>query len=215
MTVDHTIRSIGLPRHPKPDVIANNLDHLATVLRRDAQKAITAAHVLAARGWPTGTLGDGGGRSGAAVMVDGELVPVTSTEAAALHHDRWANVDQRLAKLLRLIWTSTVQLEQLIADLLAHADDADELPAGTGACEACSKVVRPDAKHPDRRLRAGLCDACRKHWERSGITDRADWLLARRAMLRHREGAEALTNRFRHAIETAVWGQHEPAGQDA
>ena len=199
-TSDRTIQAIGLVRHPKPDVIANNLDHLAATLRRDAGRAIDAASVLAARGWAAGTLGDGGGRSGATIEADGERIPVTSVEAAALHHDRWSDVDQRLAKLLRILWATTVQLETTIADVLAHADDADELPAASGTCQACGKVVRSDGRRPEY-LRAGLCDACRKHWQRSGIVDRGQWMLARRAMLGHREGAQVLANRFRQALD--------------
>lgn len=211
---DDVIRSHGLPRHPTPQVLARQLRHLADTLEHNGTAAIRAASILAARGYPAGTLGDGGASNGASILVvdeetgpDGELVPCTSTEAAALNHDRWNDADRRLARLLRLVWSTSVQTESLAADLLAHAQDVDELPAGTGSCEACTKVCRPTVKNPDNRLRSGLCDACRKHWARSGITDRGDWLLTRRALLGHKEGAEALAARFAHALDSGEIGE--------
>lgn len=210
---DDVLHRLGLPRHPHPELIVLHLRRLADSLERHGRRAIATASVLADRGWPSGTLGDGGASNGASILVvddetgpDGERVSVTSTEAAAFQRDRWHEVDRNLAMLLRLSWSTAVRLESVVADILAHADDADEVPAGTGACEACSKVMRPDARHPDRRLRAGLCDACRKHWDRSGITDRGDWLLARRAMLGHKEGADALAKRFTASLRTGQLG---------
>lgn len=204
---DRTIASIGKPRHPTPPIIANHLRDVARTLDNNGRQATRLAELLAARGYPTSTIGDGGASNGASILVidtdtgpDGERVPVTTTEAAALHHNRWADTDQRLAQLLRLIWTTGLQLEQLVADLIAHADDVDEIPAGTGSCTACDRFCNP-RKDPNDRLRGGLCDACRKHWERTDGLTYDQWLLARRQLKGHTEGAADLTARFTTTLE--------------
>jgi hypothetical protein len=51
--------------------------------------------------------------------------------------------------------------------------------ASGGDCVACSTYC--SGTHNDR-LRAGLCDPCRKHWQRSTL-ERGDWMLERRRAL--------------------------------
>ena len=149
---------------------------------------------------------DGGTSSGPTILVpdehgNDERIPATTTELAGLHHDRWHNIDHRYAQLLRLIWTTTLQLEQLTADLLAHATTDDPTPAGLGNCEACDHFCNPK-RNPDDRLKAKLCPACHTDWTRKKTTlDYNDWLQLRRQLKGHTEGADGLNNRFQ-----AVYG---------
>jgi hypothetical protein len=208
---DRTLDAIGLPRHAPPARIVEQARLVIRLLEAtDLATAIRVAPILAARGWPSGTLGDGGDSNGPTILVvdddtgpDGERIAVTSTEAAAFAKSRYDNADRDLAVLLATIDRAVQDLTKLAqgaaglaADLLAHADDADELPAASGACEACGKVVRSDRGKTPEYLRAGLCNACRMHWDRSGITDRGEWLMVRKAMLRSPESREQMTDRF-------------------
>ena len=74
-------------------------------------------------GWPTATLGDGTG----ARTAD----PTSSTERAALDPDRYATIDQDLARTLRHIWHTSLVARTLMAEVDAHAPDDDPVPAGT------------------------------------------------------------------------------------
>lgn len=137
------------------------------MLEANGAEAERMAPLLAARGWPTGTLGDGGPRGNA---------ELTSTERAADHRDRYADADEKLAKL----YVSTVALigagRQFIADLSSHAgSDADHeghdlAHTGTNGawCLACERWVPGTA---DDRIRAGFCNACRMAWNRLVQTD--------------------------------------------
>lgn len=181
---DAAVARRGLPRHPTPKVLAGHLRDVADALEIHGRAALDLAPVLAARGWPSGTAGGGVSGGGASIRVlnedgDEELVPVTSTEAAAMHEDRWADADRELAARLRALFTAAARAHQFVADLAAHADDADPLPAGTGECQACGRFVRPTKARPDDRLRSGLCDRDRQAWKRSGL-DRQAWLAQRR-----------------------------------
>ena len=143
-------------RHPKPSIIARQLRHLADTLDDEGQRALDRAAVLAARGYPSSTSGSGvsTGRS-----------DTSSTERAAgvpgndkgLTPPLFAGLDEKLAKQLRVVWATALQLAGTIADINSHAPDDDVLPAGTGWCKACDVFVRPTAKKPGFRLRAGLC----------------------------------------------------------
>ena len=216
MSNDRTLDSIGLPRHRSASRMTESAELLVALLKAtDLDRAQRTAPLLAARGWPAGTLGDGGSSTGASIIVtdadtgpDGERVAVTSTEAAAFTHGRYDNADWRLAAALRVIDQALLKITEvaqgavsLAADVLAHADDADELPAASGACEACGKVVRSDRGKTPEYLRAGLCNACRMHWDRSGILDRGEWLIVRRAMLRTSETKEQMIDRFRQTYD--------------
>jgi hypothetical protein len=208
---DRTLDAIGLPRHRSGSRITETAELVVRLMKAtDLDRAIRVAPLLAARGWPAGTLGDGGSSTGASIIVvdddtgpDGERIAVTSTEAAAFTKGRYDNADRNLAILLATIDRALVDVAKLAqraaglsADLLAHADDADELPAASGACEACGKVVRSDRGKTPEYLRSGLCNACRMHWDRSGITDRGEWMMVRKAMLRAPESREQMTDRF-------------------
>lgn len=206
--IDRTLDTIGLVAHPKPKVLAQQLRALATLLENDGPQATRVATVLAARGFPAGTMGDGTGSRGSD--------PTSSTERAAgvtqdtrpadIKQGRHAGVDHRLAKLLRLVWKTGLDIETLVVDLLAHGDDVDLVPAGTGDCACCKRFVRPTAERPHDRLRSGLCDACRKAWDKAnkgGQLDRRRWIIERRNWL-HQAVATGATPAELVAPEAAV-----------
>lgn len=175
-STDRDLDRLGLVRCPTPKVLAAHLRDVAKILDSDGLVAEHAAGRLAQRGFPTATLGDGtGSRS------NSEL---TSVENAAATPGKWADIDSRLAKLNRVLWKAGLDLQALVADLVAHADDSDRLPAGTGACEACNTFCRPTPEKPHNRLRSGLCDPCRKAWDKDHRPERGAWLIARRQQIK-------------------------------
>lgn len=131
-------------------------------LENHGAQAERMAPLLAARGWPTTTLGDGGSRG---------TSELTSTEAAASHRDRWADADEKLARFYLQTHILVSAGQQLIADLTAHAiADDDHEPgmvrttkAGAGWCIGCGRWV---TGAPDDRLRGGACNACAMAWTR-------------------------------------------------
>lgn len=152
-------------RHPKLSVIAKQLRHLADTLDDEGAKAITRAAVLAARGYPTSTGGTG---------VNGSRSTTSSVERAAglpgnnhgLTPPPYAGIDERLAKLLRVIWDAAIRTDNTIAEINHHASDDDKIPAGTGHCDACDQFCRPTARNPDFRLRSRLCPTHYHAWRR-------------------------------------------------
>lgn len=166
-------------RTPSPRAVAAALRQCATILdtttehprhRTAGSLANHLAPLLAARGWPAGTLGTGRGQA-----------ELTSVEAAVANPDRWADCDRRYDQLLRLAWSAALELGGLTADIGAHADPdglARTANAGTGDCLACDTWV--PGTHDDR-LRAGFCDRCRQAWKRAGRPDRAAFVVKMRA----------------------------------
>lgn len=171
--------------HPTPRVIATHLRSIAKLLDDHGALAIDLADVLAARGLPA-AVGGNGSRSA-------DLT--TSTERAAGadndrdRDNRWDDIDIRLARLLRLTWKLGLDVEATIGDIVAHGDDMDILPAGTGYCVACDNFIRPDHKHPDQRIRSGFCPSCHRawlRWRQHHHPDRAAFIRDRRVELLHR-----------------------------
>lgn len=117
-----------------------------------------------ARGFPTGTLGDGTGSRGSD--------NTSSTErAAGLLADRpdpWATIDEDLDRQLRTLWHEGLRTATLIDRIVAHAPDDDPIPAGTGPCtiRTCETVCRPTGKDLENRLKSGLCPTCYRAWAR-------------------------------------------------
>lgn len=184
MTItDRTIDTIGLPSHPRPKQLARYLREVAKLLENDGGRAVDLAALFAAAGWPAGTNGDGTG-----IRASSESTSVE--RAAGVDQDtpkpaRFAGADRRLARTLRLLWKTGLDIEEQVAVLLAHGDDVDELPAGSGSCDCCSRYCRPGVTGSEHdRLRAGLCPACRSAWDRAGRPERGPWIIARRLSLR-------------------------------
>lgn len=137
--------------------------HQPTRARNGTCRCVTCrAHLLGTGsiGYPTATLGDG---TGTRTTND-----TTTTERAALNPRQWDAIDTDLAHTLRAIWHAGLTVQTLVGRVNAQAPDDDPVPAGTGPCtiRTCETVCRPDHKHPDNRLRSGLCPACFEAWRR-------------------------------------------------
>ena len=174
--VDENIASIGLPHHPPPFVLIATLRETVDDLERHLPAAIRMTHLLAAQGWPTGTMGDGGARS-----TDSTSGP----ERAVLgdYIDRGAGGDVRLAQALQDMTKAVALVRKLVANAVHHARDLDPVPAGTGECQACGRFCRPDQARPGNRLRSGLCPTDYRAMNRAAPPSRQDWITARRQAL--------------------------------
>lgn len=177
--VDRTVETLGLPYHPDARTIASHLRAAARLLEDSGTRARKNAAVLAARGWPAATLGDGLPRAGTPGKPTERAARVDADTQAAGH---WDDVDIRYATLLRVMWRGAASIETMVTELLAHGSDVDELPAGHGECRCCGRFCQP-SKDSNDRLRAGYCNACRMAWERSGRPQRTDFEHARRHRL--------------------------------
>lgn len=148
-------------RAPKPFVLARHLRAVADMLDEHGDHAVDTARILAARGYPASTLGDGGSRGSD---------PTSTTERAALNQDPHANTDQILAGQLRRLWKAGLDVQAVVTRILAHGGDDDRTPAAD--CARCGTVVRPTPDHPERRLRSGYCPRCHRQWLRLGRPER-------------------------------------------
>jgi len=159
-------------RAPTPTVVVEALRDCAKVLEQHSA-AITpdrkrlrssAAQLLAARGWPSATMGDGMARG---------TSELTSVERAASRPDPHADIDQRINDLLWLLWHGTTTLHGLVTEVVAHATEdgtaRDAHRAGAGACQACDNWC---SGAENDRLRAGYCPAHYHQWRRAGQPDR-------------------------------------------
>lgn len=176
-SIDRAIDTIGLPYQPGPAVVAAALRDLAKQLERDGTTGIKAASFLAARGWPTATLGDGTGSRSTSTSTSVERAARADADDQDPGH--WDNVDVHLHTLLRVMWLGALNGQAMLTDLLAHGDDIDDVPVA--ACECCERLC--DRRKGDR-LRSGYCNACRMAWARAGCPERTDWAHARRHQLR-------------------------------
>lgn len=143
---------------PKPAVLANHLDTLAKIVRADGDRVRNLAAILAARGWPSATLGNGARSSDT----------TSSTERAALDPDPWIEIDEILARTERVLWVSAVQVSDMYARIMAHDSDDDPVPGGTGPCvlKTCEHFCNP-RKDPEDRLKRGLCPIHYARWRRA------------------------------------------------
>jgi hypothetical protein len=155
---------------PSPVGLATELERVAHLLRTAGPTAVDLADLLAARGWPSHT-------SGPTSIDDNGDVQLTSVEAAVDRPGPWVNIDDDLAHSMRTVWSDIGRLSSIVARIVAHADADSAVErttrrSGSGSCLACARHVAGSATD---RLRAGMCDACRKAWERDGRPDRAWW----------------------------------------
>lgn len=152
-----------------PKKLAQHLRQVAARLDLVGADALRLAPQLEARGWPTTTLGDG----------PRGTTNSSSTETAALKGPGpYENATINLNARLHYTWLVSTRLDELLEQLTAHADTTDPLPAGSGSCEACGHVCRPDMKKGDR-IRSGFCPACYRAWLRDGQPERAPWIFTR------------------------------------
>ena len=163
----HTGEPRPMIRHPAPSVLAKNLRQVADRLDDQGNRAIRQATVLAARGWPATTTGCDGSRSSD---------PTTSTERAALNPGPYDDIDNRLARQLLLAWHVCLELHASIDMILAHANDDDPIPPGTGHCLRCERFCRPDDHKPHNRIVSAFCPACYHKWWRLGKPERSTFI---------------------------------------
>lgn len=156
---------------PAPTTIAARLRALANTLDDHGNHAQELADALASNGYPTATGGNGSRSADETTSVE---------RAAGTNNDttrkptRWDHANTDLARLLDVTNRTARATNRYITDLLAHASDEDMLPAGTGFCLCCDNFIRPDHKHPERRLKAGYCPACHQAWLRWRQTHHPD-----------------------------------------
>lgn len=102
--------------------------------------------------------------------------------------DPAAQATRRIDALLRSLLNEATELHSLVNDWAIPVADQPTIQRATsgGDCLACGRYCSGNATTGDR-LRAGLCDACRKHWRRwqhdNPTRDRGDWMLVRRRTL--------------------------------
>lgn len=148
---------------PAPSVLADQLEALARTIRANGNRPRVMASLLASRGYPTATLGNGAPSSD----------PTSSTERAALDPGYWVDIDVNLARAERLLWSTGVLVATYHSQILAQASDDDPIPAGTGPCilrEICEHICNP-RKRPSDRLRRGLCPSHYNRWIYYGQPD--------------------------------------------
>lgn len=188
--------------HPSPKQLAGYLRRLANKLDTHGGRALEMAEVLAARGFPASTGGNGARSSD----------PTTSTERAALHNapkDRddpwrpgeWEDADRRLHADLSALHTAALTVESGVDTVLHHATTADNIPGGTGYCTCggddpdspfwCGTFCAPRQNGSSDRLKSGLAPKCWMRFVRWRETHTdgtvADW---RHATRRAREIAD-------------------------
>jgi hypothetical protein len=153
---------------PKPAVLANQLEALAKLLRDNGETPRVLADILASRGWPAATLGNGARSSDT----------TSSTERAAIDPDQWVAVDDQLARTERLLWATANRVYGLHVRIMAQAPGDDPIPAGTGSCTipTCEHFCNP-RKKPHDRLRRGFCPNHYNRWLTYGKPDRTTFLL--------------------------------------
>ena len=98
-----------------------------------------------------------------------------------LNHPPDTPTPQHLEQLIHQIHQLTLQLHTLTQTWNDNTPKPQPARTPTGGdCIACTRYCT--GSHNDR-LRAGLCDACRKHRQRHPHLERGDWLLTRKKEL--------------------------------
>ena len=171
-TTTEVINAMRLANHPTPAVLANHGRDVAQRIRDHGPQTILRAAVLAARGLPSNTAGNGSRSSD----------PTSSTErAAGLSGDdgdptppdsEWLGIDATLAQLHRDWWRIGVQLLATYDRIQSQGGDDDEIPAGTGSCRRCDTFWRPTAEKPNDRIRSSYGPCCYFKWVRLGKPDK-------------------------------------------
>lgn len=200
-TIDRDIARAAMPSHGEHRDIAALLHRLATALEENGPRAEAMVTLLAARGWGSGTLGDGGPRSsdgtssteralglgGSSDEPDAKVKPPRTPLLA-----RWQGKDVRLHELERRIEHDARELEALLGNIVSHGADDDPIPGGTGECACCGRFCRPDGSKEGRdefRLKAGLCPSCYRAYLRDGQPwPRSDWIRDRKQALTDDQG---------------------------
>ena len=126
-------------------------------------------------GYPTSTGGGGSATLDAAGNPPGLDRHLSTSDPAA--HDQ-----RRLEVIVARIEADATDLLDIVTRW-SHAEVEGgrriERQASGGDCVCCARYCSGAAND---RLRSGLCDPCRKSWQRSGL-ERGEWMLERRRAL--------------------------------
>lgn len=182
------VASMGLPWHPAPKAIADDLRAAADRVSDQCAKALSLARELAANGYPGSTLGDGGSRGTDSTSSTERAAGLGGRPEDKPRQNEWAGVDRKLAAALAAASRASKNLDALIQNICHHAPDLDRVPVGTGECQACGRFCRPDAKHAGNRLRSGLCPTDYRAYLRAGQPERSAWIHQRRGDLTDDDG---------------------------
>lgn len=194
---------------PTRPVLIAELRGFIKLLESTGAQAERMAPLLASRGFPTGTLGDGGSRGNS---------EHTSTERAAAHRDEWADADEKLARLYVELFALTGAGAQFITSLASRAA-SDEQHEGEGLartgtnggwCMACARWVPGTA---DDRIRSGFCNACRMAWNRKVSddphADRAEFIRHRPKHHAEDERPAPIDPKQHRVVERTMWSNGE------
>lgn len=165
--------------HPYPKQLAAYLHRLADKLDRDGGRALEMASLLASRGYPGSTNGNGSRSSDTTSSTERAALigaPEDPAEGEQWQPHEWEGLDRRVTERVRLLWAMGVAVEADMTRSLAHGTTADQLPPGTGYCTCggddpaaptwCGKFCAPRQNGASDRLRSGLHPACYKRFDR-------------------------------------------------
>lgn len=168
-----------MTRTSSPELKRQHLEIIARLSAMQTHLGDCLANLRDAQpGYPTATGGGGAPRLDAAGNPPGLDRYLDQPDPAA--HEL-----QLLIKTTRQMLNQATVLHDIVTRWGAPSDNHHEggvkprRTASGGDCVACSTYC--SGTHNDR-LRAGLCDPCRKHWQRSTL-ERGDWMLERRRAL--------------------------------
>ena len=172
-----------MPRISHADVKRQHLEIIARLMAMQVDLPSALANLRDAQpGYPTG--GSGGG------------APTLDAAGNPPGLDRYLNKPDEAARNADLILTYTRQMLNsavIVHGLVSGWADSSTSPheggiaprrtASGGDCVVCATYC--SGAHNDR-LRAGLCNPCRVHWQRWNVAnngDRGEWMLERRRAL--------------------------------
>jgi hypothetical protein len=162
--------------HPSPKQLAAYLHRLADKLDTHGGRALDMAEVLAGRGYPTSTAGNGSRSSDTTSSTErAALVGAPEDRNTPWRPGEWEDADRRLHTHLRALHQAALKAESGVDTVLAHGTTNDQLPPGTGEC-TCGTNCAPDRKGPtfcsprqngpSDRLKVGLAPNCYKRFDR-------------------------------------------------
>lgn len=172
-----------MPRHNANDLKRQHLEIIARLTAMQIHLAEAMAALRDAQpGYPTATGGGGAPRLDSAGNPPGLDRYLNQPDPAA--HDL-----RTLSDMTKQMLTAAAVVHDIVARWGAPSDNhheggvAPRRAMSGGDCVVCGTYC--SGAHNDR-LRAGLCDPCRKHWQRwtaGNGGDRGDWMIERRRNL--------------------------------
>ena len=156
--------------HPSPKQLATYLRALAKKLDHSGGLALDRAELLAARGWPASTSGNGSRSSDTTSSTERAATvgaPNDPANGQTWRPGEYDDADKRLAANFSKAHLAALDLEAGVDTILATAPTVDQLPPGTGYCVcACERYCSPRQNGSEDRLRSGLAPACYRRFAR-------------------------------------------------